>query len=161
VVGVATILFGSVLGIPPTSLRELYLSEADVRSTIEAQWEFFEACESLFEEGVEPPPKTVYFVIGRDGLVTSAELAEPESPAIDYSSCLVRQISGLVFPNHWENPIALRYVFTWGSQGLIMYPRVPLPERRTLPIGLGFFGVSTEALYDFLFGAETANGNID
>ena len=160
-VGVATIILGSVMGWQPSNGVPLYMSEADVRSTIEGAWELFGTCEALIEEGSSPPPHTVSFVIGRDGVVTGAGLTSPEGSVSEYSSCLVQQLSEIAFPNHWENPIALRYVFTWGAQGLIRYPRVPLPERLSLPLGLGFFGVSTEALFDLLFEGGAANDSIE
>jgi hypothetical protein len=161
-VGVAAHILASVLAVQPTSSQPLYIAEADVLRTIESAWQVFEPCEALVVEGSPAPePVTASFVIGRDGVVSNAELAEPEELASEYSSCLVQQLSTIGFPEHWENPIALRYVFTWGTQGLIKYPRVPLPLRHSFPLGLGFFGLSTGGLYDLLFEADTGNATIE
>jgi hypothetical protein len=161
-VGLVTqLLVGSVWAVRPPPSQPLYVSETDVRRTIEAAWEIFEPCEALVAMGYTPEPLTVSFVIEGDGLVSSAELTSPVGMTSEYASCLVHNVSTIIFPDHWENPIALRYVFSWGTQGLIKYPRVPLPQRLSLPLGLSFFGISTEALYDLLFEGDTANGNVD
>lgn len=162
-VGLVTqLLVASAWAAPPPPSQPLYVSEADVRRSIEAAWEIFESCEALVEEGGQSPePLTVSFVIEGDGLVSSAELTSPVGLTSEYSSCLVQNVSTITFPDHWENPIALRYVFTWGTQGLIKYPRIPLPQRLSLPLGLSFFGISTETLYDLLFEGDTASGNIE
>ncbi len=161
-VGIVTqLLMGSVWAEPLPPSQPLYVSESDIRRTIEASWEIFEPCEALVETGNTPEPLTVSFVIEGDGLVSSAELTSPLGLTSEYASCLVQHVSTIIFPEHWENPIALRYVFNWGTQGLIKYPRVPLPQRLSLPLGLSFFGISTEELYDLLFEGDEANGNVE
>jgi len=145
----------------PQGVPLLYLSEEVVRRSIESAWETFEPCgDAALESTTLPEPLTVSFVIERNGLVSSAT-PDNNQENTAYSECLTQALTTIDFPQHWENPLALRYVFTMGSAGLIKYPRIPLPQRSYLPIGLGFFGLTPDLLHDLLFGAESSGDNIE